>query len=131
MSDRDDSSAANETPDDAADALKRRLRDDLMAAMRARAGTEIAVLRALVAALDNAQAVPIADGHKPYAEKPFGDPSVEVPRLPLDLPAVRALLAQEAGARNAAADQFESLGKTERAALLRSEVRIIARYLET
>lgn len=41
-----------------ATALKQRLREDLKSAMQAKAADEMRVLRALIAALDNAEAVP-------------------------------------------------------------------------
>ena len=48
---------------DAAESLKARLRADLKLAMRARAKLDVGVLRALIAALDNAQAVQIGKTH--------------------------------------------------------------------
>ena len=65
-----------------ATALKERLRADLKAAMQARASDEIRLLRTLIAALDNAEAVPGTPGG--YVHRAFGDAGAEVARLELD-----------------------------------------------
>jgi len=118
-----------DTVEDAAEVAKLRLRGDLKLAMQARAKLETSLLRAIIAALDNAQAVPARDKHARYVEHEFGDPAAEVPRLRLDAQDVRTLLEQEIRSRREAADQFEQLGKTDRAAELREEANIVARYL--
>ena len=115
--------------EDAAEALKLRLREDLRNAMRARAAAETAILRALIAALDNAQAVPLPPGHQRYVEHAFGDRAAEVPRLRLDAAAVRRLIEQEAKSRADAADEFDRLGRPDRAADLRAQAAIVARYV--
>lgn len=118
------------TPEeDAAETIKVRLRGDLKSAMQARDAFETSVLRALIAALDNAQAVPAADKHARYVVHAFGDPAAEVPRLRLQMQDVQTLLEKEIAARRDAADQLERLGKIERAAELRAEATIVARYL--
>lgn len=124
-----DRSGAAEPVEDAAEAVKARLRADLRLAMRARAVLETAVLRATIAVLDNAQAVPPPVSGGRYVQFAFGDPSAEVPRLNLSADAVRELLEQEVGSRREAADQFDQLGRTERGAALRAEADIVARYL--
>lgn len=121
--------SSSETGLDAAEAAKVRLRADLKLAMRARATPDVGVLRALIAALDNAQAVPIGDTHQRYVEHQFGDRSAEVPRLGLDGAEVRRLLDHEVTSRTEAADQIERLGRSERAVQLRAEAAIVARYL--
>jgi uncharacterized protein YqeY len=117
------------TDGDAAETLKARLRADLKQAMRARASLEVGVVRALIAALDNAQAVPIGDAHQRYVVHAFGDGATEVPRLVLDAARVEGLLGDELAGRLQAADQIEGLGRAERAAELRAEAAIVARYL--
>lgn len=106
-------------------ALKERLRADLKAALQARATDEVRLLRTLVAALDNAEAVP---GETKYVLRAFGDPGAEVARLELDDDAVSRFLATEAEARLAAAADYERHGKAEEAQRLRNEVILIARY---
>ena len=109
-----------------ATALKLRLRGDLKAAMQARAADEVRLLRTLIAALDNAEAVSVEAG--PYTFRALGDPSGEVPRRELDDEAVDRLLAAEIEARLAAADDYERHGETGEAERLRSEAGLVARY---
>ncbi len=112
----------------AAAVLKERLRADLKAAMQARASAEVRLLRALIAALDNAEAVPGGGLVEKYVPRSFGDPSGEVARLALDGEAVELLLADEIEARVAAADDYERHGEPGEAARLREEAALIARY---
>jgi hypothetical protein len=97
--------------------------------MKARASGEVSLLRVLIAAIDNAQSVPIGDGHQRYVERPFGDGSAEVPRLALSEADLAVLLKREAGARDAAAAEFERLGQGERAQVMRDEALWVRRYL--
>lgn len=110
-------------------ALKERLRADLKGAMQARASGEVRLLRTLIAALDNAEAVPVEISEEDkFAIRRVGDPSVEVSRRELDAGAVDRLLANEAQARLAAAQDYERHGQSEEAARLRSEAGLVARY---
>ena len=109
-----------------ATAFKARLRADLKAAMQARATDEVRLLRTLIAALDNAEAVSGAPDK--YVPRAFGDPSGEVPRLVLDDEAVSRLLASEIESRLAAADDYERHGEAEQARRLRDEAGLIDRY---
>jgi uncharacterized protein len=111
-----------------ATALKERLRGDLKAAMQARASGEVRLLRALIAALDNAEAVPGGALVEKYVPRAFGDSSGEVARLELDAGAVTRLLAAEVEARLAAAADYERHGEVAEAARLRGEADLIARY---
>ena len=111
-----------------ATALKERLRADLKAAMQARAGSEVRLLRALIAALDNAEAVPGEGLVENYVPRAFGDPSGERARLELDDAAVDRLLAAEVEARLAAAADYERHSEAEEAARLRHEAAEIGRY---
>lgn len=114
--------------EDAAEAMKVRLRADLKAAMGAKDVVRVSVLRSLIATLDNAQAVPVGDGHEHYRELAFGDRSAEVPRLALSDGDVRALFAAETDSRRAAAQQMRALGQADRAARLLAEAEIVAGY---
>ena len=109
-----------------ATALKERLRADLKAAMQKRTTDEVRLLRTLIAALDNAEAVPSATDK--YVPRAFGDPDGEVARLDLDDDAVAKLLAVEVAARLAAVADYERHGQTAEAERLRAEVELIARY---
>ena len=107
-------------------ALKERLRADLKAAMQARANDEVRLLRTLIAALDNAEAVPSVQTR--YVPRQFGDPGGEVARRELDGSDVETVLAAEAESRLAAAADYEQHGRSEDAARLRREADLIARY---
>jgi uncharacterized protein YqeY len=111
-----------------ATALKQRLRADLKAAMQARASDEVRLLRTLVAALDNAEAIPGGGLVEKYVPRQFGDPSGEVARLELDDVTIDRLLAREIEGRLAAAADYEHHGQTEAATQLRNEVGLIERY---
>ena len=108
-----------------ASALKDRLRAGLKIAMQARASAEIRLLRTLIAALDNAEAVP---GEQKYVPRAFGDPASEVARRELDAEAVDRLLAAEIDSRLAAAADYERHQRDEDAARLRTEAELIGRY---
>ncbi|HEU4652045.1 MAG TPA: hypothetical protein VFS49_11590 [Croceibacterium sp.] len=111
-----------------ATALKDRLRADLKSAMQARSAAEIRLLRTLIAAIDNAEAVTGEAVPDKYVARAFGDPSGEVPRRVLDDEALGRLLANEVDARLAAADDFERLGQAAEADRLREEASLVARY---
>ena len=108
--------------------IKARLRTDLLTAMRVRAGVEVAVLRALVATFDNAEAVELGEQHQRYVELKFGDRSAEVPRRRLTEADVESLLAREVSERRDAAVHLREMGQAERAARLAAEAEIVARY---
>jgi uncharacterized protein YqeY len=115
---------------DDAEQMKARLRADLVSAMKARRADEARVIRALVAALDNAEAPPLPAGQKPADINRFEDGSAEVARLALDAAQVRAVIAAELHEREAAAAEMERLGQGERAETLRAEVLVAGRYLK-
>jgi len=111
--------------------LKERLRTDLLAAMRARASDHVRVVRMLLAAVDNAEAVPIASegaATPPTGTRAFGDPSGEVPRREVDAAAIEALLAAEAETRRAAAAFCDRHGQAGEAERLRKEAELVERY---
>lgn len=110
-------------------ALQLRLRIDLMTAMRERRDVEKAVLRTLLAAIDNAQAVPVGDRHDRYVVHAFGDPATEVPRLELSLDALGDVLRREQQDRLESAEELTLLGHDDRALRLRQEAKIIENYV--
>jgi hypothetical protein len=114
--------------EDAAEVMKSRLRADLRSAMLAKDPLRVRVLRALVAAIDDAQAVPPGEQHQRYVVHAFGDRSAEVPRLRLAEEDVQSLLAREAAARTSAAAEMERVAQNDRAQDLSKEAAIIASY---
>ncbi|MBB5987761.1 GatB/YqeY domain-containing protein [Sphingobium lignivorans] len=113
---------------DAAAAMQARLRADLKQAMQSRATLDTRVIRALIAAIDNAQAITIDLDGAASAMRAFGDSSGEVPRRPLSAEDLRALLMREAGEREAAALDLKDLGRPEDANRLLAEAAIVRRY---
>lgn len=120
---------AGEAMSDVTAFTKTRIRSDLTAAMKARRNAETSLLRGILAALDNAEAVSVGTAHDRYAVRMFGDPSVEAPRRVLSEADVHHLLLRESAEREEAAQEFEKLGKPDEAERLRNEVSVIARYL--
>ncbi|MBV8976960.1 MAG: hypothetical protein JO261_10010 [Alphaproteobacteria bacterium] len=114
---------------DAGAVVKAKIRRDLLSAAKARRSDETRLLRVLLGAFDNAEAVPVGRAHERYKARMFGDPSVEVPRRVLDEDAVRALLLSEQSERIAAAKEFDALGRADEARRLESEAALIGRYL--
>ncbi len=111
-----------------ADTLKARIRADLTSALKVRDSAQASLLRVLLAALDNAEAVPIGAAHARYQERAFGDPSVEVPRMILSAEAVAGIIAKEQAEREAVAADFERLGRPDDAVRLRQEASWVAQY---
>jgi len=106
--------------------MERRLRgqlgEDLRAAMKGRDGTRAAAIRSLIAALDNASAVPLDD---PQAARPSGD----VPRKTLSEDDILEVLAMELTERRSAALSLEKHGCYEEVTLVRAELEIIEGYV--
>jgi uncharacterized protein YqeY len=114
-------------PNHNVETVKAQLRADIKAAMQARRGDETKTLRALLGAIDNAEAVPVAPT-RGYVSHAFGDPAAEVARRVLTAADVDAVIAREIDERQTAADEFERLGRVDRAEMLRAEAVVIARY---
>ncbi len=113
----------------AVDAVRARIRTDLRAAMSAKATGEIAVLRTLLAALDNAEAVPVAPER--YTERQFGDPGTEVARKQLSAEDVAAILEAEQREKLTVAEQLAKVGRADDAAKLKADASIVGRYLKS
>lgn len=110
--------------------MKARIRADLVAALKRRDRREAALLRGLIAALDNAEAAPIRSERASISTHAFQERTAEGERLVLSAAQIRAVLAQEIAARERAAIQLSDLGEPRRAEELRAELEIARRYLE-
>jgi uncharacterized protein len=113
---------------DPAETLSARVRADLQIAMAARRTEEVRLLRALLAAIDDAQAVPLPEGHQRYSPRAFGDGSGEVPRIRLSAERIEALVTAEIDARLEAAGQMAGLDRPDRADALQAEAALLGRY---
>lgn len=114
---------------DPAKLLKARLRRDLTAALLARRSGEVRVIRTLIAAIDNAEAVEVAPGDSKYSAQRFGDEQVEVPRRRLSAEELDTIIANERDERLSVAVQQEAAGNASRSSELREESRILQSYL--
>lgn len=114
---------------DTVETLQSRLRAGLKTAMLERRDVEVRTLRSLLAAIDDAQAVPVDDRHDKYVVRAFGSVGVEVPRLELGSDTLKVLLTHERDERMASARQMMTLGQSDRALAFRQEADIIERFL--
>lgn len=110
------------------DELQNRLRADLRAAMRDRRMEEVRVIRALIAALDNAAAVPVADRPASLQHR-FGEGSAEVTRRELSTADLQKLVAREVADRMDAAARFDDIAQVDAAQAMRAEAELVRRYL--
>jgi uncharacterized protein YqeY len=118
-----------ETAADAATAMKLRLRDDLRAAMTGKRTAEVAVLRTLLSALDQAEAVATIARGREHAALKFGDPAVEVPRKRLSTEEVLEVVRRERDELRGAADEYAGLRQADAAAGFALKAEILGRYL--
>lgn len=109
--------------------MKARLRADLRVAMKGGRTDEAKVIRALVAALDNAEAPPAREGSM-AAPHHFHSGSAEVERLLLSWSDVRDVLLAEIHERECAASEFDQLQRSDRAEALRADALVVRRYID-
>jgi uncharacterized protein len=117
-------------PDDAARDMKARLRADLRTAMKDRRTIEANVIRALIAAIDNAEAPPAREGQAAQVRHQFRSGSAEIERLLLSGANVHGVIVADIQERERAAAEMERLGLKDRAGALRAEATIAKRYLD-
>jgi uncharacterized protein YqeY len=121
------------TEDTPAEILRARLRRDLRAAMKAQRRDEMAALRNLIAAIDNAESVddaappPRASGAHVAGALP-GLGAAEAARRTVSERDLQRVIESELWERDAQAQKFELLGRVDDATRLRVESEIIARY---
>lgn len=109
--------------------LRERLQAALPTAIRNRDRAAVAALRSALAAIENAAAVAPGD------RAGFGLPAVglgvtEVARRAQDDAEVEAIVRGEVADRRTAADEYERLGRTDRADRLRAEAHALVSHLD-
>jgi uncharacterized protein len=113
--------------------LSSRMRQALPEAMRARDRAAVSALRSALAALENAEAVPL-DGPGPASlaleQTPVGAGATEVARRELTEAAAADLVRAEAEERLAAAARLTAPAHADRAARLQAEAAVLLRFLE-
>ena len=114
--------------------LRQRLRAALPVAMKARDKAATAVLRATLAAIDNAEAVAPDElppaGSLAIEQVPIGAGATEVARRLLTEPDVDRIVRAELAERESAADEYDRIGRPDRAEQLRGEARALAVHLD-
>ena len=115
------------------DGLRSLLRQDLVAAMKARRKDVVSALRIALAEIDNAEAVAAADDPGARSEHVAGTRvgvgSTEAARRDLSLSDVHALLVAQVADRTTEADGYDALGQHEAASQLRDEAEALRKYL--
>ncbi|MER7555385.1 hypothetical protein ABTZ46_00495 [Nocardioides sp. NPDC126508] len=113
--------------------LQARLRADLLTARKARDTTATAVLRSTLAAIANAEALPVAETalstEGPIAGAAIGVGATEAARRDLSDDDIRSIISAEQSERRAAASDMETHGAAEKAEQLRAEAELLAAYL--
>ena len=115
--------------------MRDRLREDLTAAIKARDRVAVTALRTALAAIDNAEAVdadpggPRAASSQHVAGASAGVGSSDVPRRVLSQAEVGAIVRTQADERWQAAADYEKLGRTDAADVLRREADVLSAYV--
>jgi|SRR5437667_4721725 len=118
-------------PMDAGSVMKARPRADLRAALKAASRTEVRTIRALITAIDNAEAPPVPASETAKVQHRFRSESAEVERLLLSSSQVRDVLSAEIHERERMAADMDRLNDGERAKALRDEALLAKRYICT
>jgi uncharacterized protein YqeY len=106
---------------DAAEAMRQRLQADLRVAIRGRMVFDVAVLRVLIAAIDNAGSVPLSPKSEPR--------QYEVERRRLGPSDVQAILLREYETRRKAASELARLGRSVESEQATREMALVRRYV--
>ena len=115
--------------------LRDRLRGALKGVLATRDRTAVAALRSAIAALDNAEAVPVARERAAVMEGPIagaaaGVGATEAPRRRLSDRDAQAIVEGQVRERLVAADEYDRLGRSEAAERLRREAGVLAVHLD-
>lgn len=106
------------------------LRADLKAAMVHRRRDDANLLRSVIAAIDNAEAVPLPEGAKPADSASFASGGAEAARRVLTTQDLVGIIEAEVASRHAAAAQMRAGGAGQQAARLEEEAAQVADYLK-
>lgn len=106
--------------------LREQMKADLRQAMKARQNATVATLRTILAAIDNAEAVPV-DATTPII--PLATQSPDVPRKVLSAADIQAIVQKEIADLRAASAEYARLGQTAEAERLQIAANLLAGYL--
>ena len=114
--------------------LERRLRAALPAAMKAHDQAALAGIRSALSAIANAEAIDVANAPEPkpgpIAQAVYGLRAGEVMRRQLSETDIVEIVRAEVVARMAAAEKYDGIGQTSKAARLRSEADSLRTFLD-
>lgn len=110
------------------------LRRGLSAALKSRDRAAVTALRSALAAIDNAEALPVDhSGGLPAGSEhvagAVGHGAAEAERRQLTTRELRSVVEAEVTDRRSAAQEYERVGRADLADRLRSEADVLARYL--
>ena len=105
--------------------LRTQLKADLRHAMKARQKEAVTALRILLAAIDNAEAVPTDPSFVPFTGR-----TNDVPRKLLTEAHIQQILQAEAAKQREALAEYERLGQEEAAEQIRAELAVMSKYLD-
>ncbi|KMO74384.1 hypothetical protein BST22_15385 [Mycolicibacterium chubuense] len=116
--------------------FREQLRRDLRRALVARDQDRISALRTLIAAVDNAEAVPVNDDALRWTDGPIagsasGVRSTEVPRRQLAMTDVHAVLRDLIGEYDTHTRDYRSMGRHDAADRLRRRADTLRGYLDS
>lgn len=114
--------------------MRTSLRRDLTAALKSRDRVTVSALRSALAAIDNAESIPVEEktpvmSSEHLAGTSSGLGSGEAPRRELTDADLRAIVEREVQERSAAAAEYDGVGRPDAARRLRSEAEVLSRYL--
>ena len=111
--------------------LRERLRRALPIAMKSRDKSAVAAVRSALAAIDNAEAVPVTARAGAIADSAKGPGSAEAVRHELTESGIAAIVAAEITERESAAGQYRDAGQAERADRLSAEANALRRIQDS
>lgn len=109
--------------------VRETLKRDLKQAMKERNKASASTIKSALAAIDNAEAVPIEDTD-PSAPLGTAGLARDVPRRDLTDADIAAILHAEAEELRTALAEYESYGRTDNAEEMRAALRVLARYVD-
>ncbi|WP_026820534.1 GatB/YqeY domain-containing protein [Arthrobacter castelli] len=110
------------------------MRRDLKTAMKARDRVAVTAIRSALAAIDNAEAIPVErsvaeNGTAEVAASAVGIGAAEADRRDLDAEDMRAIVEAEVNDRTAVAGEYEQAGHSDAGDKLRAEADVLRGYL--
>jgi uncharacterized protein YqeY len=116
--------------------MRATLRADLTAALKSRDRVAVAALRSALAAIENAEALPVHHGSnggpvvaEHVAGAALGVGAAEAERRHLTDADLRSIVEREVRERSVAAQEYERSGRGDVAERLRAEAEVLSRYL--